>query len=165
MSVIGIDSTKVRTSAEGPEFRVGTRGCTEDSSGVTREFVYVVSAGGVTGAGYVCLVDGSSFDAVMATTTESAPGTGAQKMVGLGMAAIAAGGYGWLQVYGPCSVRVAASAAAYTTLNSTATSGQLDDDATAGAEVVEGLALDVAAGGSAATVAGFANYPHVGRTL
>ena len=56
-------------------------------------------------------------------------------------------------------------AAAYTLINSTGTAGQLDDDATAGAEVIDGIALDAAVGGAAATAAGFINWPKVGRTL
>jgi hypothetical protein len=128
--------------------------------------VYVQDNGsGITGAGYVALIDGSAHTAVMATTTTSAPGTGAQKQVGVATAAIAASGYGWLQVYGPCVIRVSASCAAYTIMNTTATAGQLDDDATAGAEVIDGASLDVANGGAAGTVAGFLNWPTVGRTL
>lgn len=164
MYISGIKADNVRTSSEGPEFTVGTHGFVMTSEG-PKAYRYVVSAGGVTGAGYVVDIDSSSNDAAMSTTTTTAPGTGAGKAVGVGVAAIAAGGYGWVQVYGRCVVRVAASCAAYTIINSTGTAGQLDDDATAGVEVIDGLVLDVANGGSAATVAGFANWPKVGRTL
>lgn len=181
--VIGIDPTKVRTSAEGGEYKVGTIGWEGDSpallstamgvtggSGGTPEgckaYIYVQDSGSaITGDGYVALVDGSAFTAVMATTTTSAPGTGAGKLVGVARAAIAASGYGWLQIFGPGVVRTSASCAAYTIINTTATAGQLDDDATAGAEVIDGIVLDVATGGAAATTAGFLNWPKVGRTL
>lgn len=181
--VIGINPTSVRTSAEGPEFKLGTLGWEGDAPtllatamGVTggsggapegcKCFMYVrADAGGFTGAGYVVLIDSSSFEGDMADTTASAPGTGAGKSVGVAAAAVAASGYGWVQVYGQCVVRTAANAAAYTILNTTATAGQLDDDATAGSEVIDGLVLGVATGGAAAVTAGFANWPVVGRTL
>lgn len=164
MYIAGIKADNVRTSSEGPEFSVGTMGTVSTSEG-PKVYRYVVSAGGITGAGYVVDIDSSSNDAAMCTTTTTAPGAGAGKAIGVGVAAIAAGGYGWVQVYGRCVVRVAALAAAYTLLNSTATAGQIDDDATVGAEVIDGLVLDVANGGAAATAAGFANWPKVGRTL
>lgn len=164
-TTIGIDPTKVRTSTEGGEFRLGTVGVVETSAG-TKEYIYVqADASGVTGDGFVCLVDGSSFVATMATVTASAPGTGAGKLAGCARAAIAANGFGWLQVYGPGTVRTLASAVAYTILNTTATAGALDDDATASSEVVDGIVLDVATGGAPASTAGFLNYPRVGRTL
>ena len=162
-TTIGIDPTKVRTSTEGGEFRLGTLGVVETSAG-TKEYVYVTSAAGITGDGYVALVDGSSFDAVMASTTTSAPGTGAGKLAGCARAAIAAGGFGWLQIYGPGTVRAAAAAAIYTIVNTTATAGALDDDATAGSEVIDGIVFDAAPSGAGA-FAGFLNYPKVGRTL
>lgn len=165
MYMMGIIPDQVRTSAEGPAVAVGTRGVNQTSAG-PKEFVYVQDSGsGVTGAGYVALV-ASTYSAVMASTTTSAPAAGQGKLVGVAQAAIAANGYGWLQVYGACAaIRVAASAAAYTTLNTTGTAGQIDDDATAGAEVIEGLVLNAANGGAAGTVAGMLTYPVVGRTL
>lgn len=165
MYLSGIDPTSVRTSAEGAEFGLGQIGFNTTSAGV-KGYVYVRDSGSaITGDGYVCDVDGSEFTAVMSTTTTTAPGTGAGKLVGVARAAIAASGYGWLQVFGAGTVRVSASCAAYTIINSTATAGQLDDDATAGAEVIDGIVLDVANGGSAGTAAGYLNWPKVGRTL
>ena len=107
----------------------------------------------------------STFIASMSTTTTTAPGTGAGKIVGAARAAVAANGFGWLQIFGAGNVRVAASCAAYTLINSTATAGQLDDDASAGAEIIDGIVLDVANGGAAGVVAGWFNWPKVGRTL
>lgn len=161
MYQFGIDPTKVSTS---PEFDVGQVAFNTTSDGA-KGYIYVQANGAITGDGYVCDVDGSSFDAAMSTTTTTAPGTGAGKLVGVARAAFADNEYGWLQVFGPGTVRVAASAAAYTILNSTATAGQLDDDATAGAEVIDGIVLDAANGGAAGTAAGFLNWPKVGRTL
>lgn len=159
--IAGIDPTVVSTT---PQFTPGTRGANLTSEGV-KEYVYVQANGAITGAGYVCDIDGSNYDAAMCTTTTTAPGTGAGKPVGVARVAFADNDYGWLQIYGPGTIRVSASCAAYTNINSTATGGQLDDDATSGAEVIDGIVLDTAAGGAAAVVAGFINYPRVGRTL
>lgn len=159
--VLGIDPTVVSST---PSFSVGQRGANVTSEGV-KEYIYVQANGAITGAGYVCDIDGSNFDAAMCTTTTTAPGTGAGKPVGVARVAFADNDYGWLQIYGPGTIRVSASCAAYTIINSTATAGQLDDDATAGAEVIDGIVLDTANGGSAAVAAGFINYPKVGRTL
>ena len=165
MYIFGIDPTKVRTSSEGPEFDPGQIGFNTTSDG-SKGYIYVQDSGsGITGDGYVALVDGSDFAAVMASTTTSAPGTGAGKMAGVARAAIAASGFGWLQIYGAGTVRTNALCAAYTLINTTATPGQLDDDATASSEVVDGIVLDVATGGAAASTAGFINWPKVGRTL
>lgn len=165
MYVSGINPTNVRTSAEGPEFTPGTIGWNMTSAG-PKGYIYVQDSGSaITNDGYVALVDGSAFTAVMATTTTSAPGTGAGKLAGVARAAIAASGYGWLQIFGAGTVRTAALCAAYTVINTTATAGQLDDDATVGAEVVDGIVLDTATGGSDAATAAFLNWPKVGRTL
>jgi hypothetical protein len=161
MYQLGIDPTV--TSAT-PAFDVGQVAFNTTSDGA-KGYIYVQANGAITGDGYVCDIDASTFDAAMSTTTTTAPGTGAGKPVGVARVAFADNEYGWLQVYGPGTIRVLASAAAYTLLNSTATAGSLDDDATAGAEVINGLVLDVANGGGAASVAGFINWPNVGRTL
>lgn len=162
MYLSGIDPTDISSTAK---FGLGQIAFNVTSAGV-KGYIYVQDSGsGITGDGYVALVDGSSFAAVMATTTTSAPGTGQGKLAGVARWAFTASYYGWLQIFGPGTVRVAASCAAYTQINTTATGGQLDDDATAGAEVVNGIALDVANGGSAGTVAAWINWPVVGRTL
>lgn len=165
MYISGINPTNVRTSTEGAEFQVGTIGFNQTSAG-PKGYIYVQDSGaGITGDGYVALVDGSAYTAIMASTTTSAPGTGAGKLAGVARAAIAASGYGWLQVFGAGTVRTLASAAAYTVINTTATAGALDDDAGAGSEVIDGIVLDVATGGAEASTAGFINWPRVGRTL
>lgn len=165
MYISGINPTSVRTSTEGPEFKVGTIGWNQTSEGA-KGYIYVQDSGSaITGDGYVALVDGSAFTAVMASTTTSAPGTGAGKLAGVARAAVAASGYGWLQIFGAGTVRTLASCAAYTVINTTATAGALDDDAGVGSEVVNGIVLDTATGGAAASTAGFINWPNVGRTL
>lgn len=164
MYISGIDPTNVRTSGQGPEFTPGTIGWNMTSEG-PKGYIYVQDSGAaITGNGYVCLVDGSAFTAIMASTTTSAPGAGAGKLAGVARAAIAASGYGWLQIFGAGNIETAGAAAMYTILNTTATAGKLDDDATAGSEVIDGIVLD-AATGSATTGAAFINWPKVGRTL
>lgn len=165
MFISGINPTNVRTSAEGPEFAVGSIGFNMTSAG-PKGYMYVQDSGSaITGDGYVALVDGSAFTAVMASTTTSAPGTGAGMLAGVARAAIAASGYGWLQIFGAGKVKVNASCAAYTQINTTATAGSLDDDASAGAEIIDGIVLDVADGGTGVATAGWMNWPKVGRTL
>lgn len=162
MYVTGIDPTTTSTSAQ---FGLGQLGANVTNAGV-KVYMYVqADSSGITGDGYVAVVDGSSFQASMATTTTTAPGAGAGKSCGVARAAFAASAYGWVQVYGAGTVSVSASCAAYTLINSTATAGQLDDDATAGSEVINGIVLDTANGGSAGTAAGWINWPDVGRTL
>lgn len=162
MYQMGLDVTRVTVGAE---FNLGTVIFTPTSAGV-KGYMYVRDSGaGITGDGYVVDIDVSAFTAIMSTTTTTAPGTGAGKPVGVARAAFTASYYGWVQVFGPGTVRVLASAVAYTYLNSTGTAGALDDDATASSEVIDGIVLDVANGGATSNVAGFLNWPRVGRTL
>lgn len=169
---IGIDPTKVRTQAEGPEVRLGTRMRWSDNDNPDfstpegdKEFIYVQAGEAITARGYVCLID-SAFVAEMVDTTSTAPGAGAGRPVGVALAAIAANGYGWLQVLGKGPVRTLANAALGTELTCSATPGAVDDATTSGLEVIAGLSLGTATGGSAATNEdGYLNYPYVGRTL
>lgn len=138
---------------------VGTRHIDADG----KEWLYVkADSGGVTAAGYVVLID-ESHNADMIDTTNSATGFG--QPVGVAPLAVTASYYFWAQVGGVCVVRVAASCAANVQINTTATAGQLDDDATASSEVVEGIALTTANGGSAATAAAMLANPRVRNTL
>jgi hypothetical protein len=141
-------------------FKVGTRHF-DPTTG--KEWLYVkADAGGVTAAGYVVLID-ESYNADMIDLTNSATGFG--QPVGVAGLAVTASYYFWAQVLGTAVVRVAASAAANVQLNTTATAGQLDDDATSGAEVVEGIALTTANGGAAATAAAELLQPRVRNTI
>lgn len=167
MYLSGIDPTQVSagTASDMAVAEVGQLAFNTTSAGI-KGYIYVKDSGsGITGDGYVCDIDGSAYTAVMCTTTTTAPGTGAGKAVGVARAAVTAGYYCWLQIYGPGVVRTSASCAAYTLINSTATAGQLDDDASVGAEVINGIVLDVATGGAAATTAAWIQWPNVGRTL
>lgn len=162
MFTLGINPTQVWTSTETPSHAVGTLAA--DHQGRLYRMVQADS-GGVTGAGYVCLIKADGT-ADMLDTTNSAPGAGVGLPVGVAMAAIAASGYGWLCVYGNAvPTRVNASAAKGTRLNSTATPGQIDDDATAGAEAIAGIGLEAANGVSAGNADASLAFPTVLVTI
>jgi hypothetical protein len=159
--IIGITPSQVWTSTEIPPFRPGQRGKDDDGN----EYLFVqADASGVTQY-YPAVVTTTAFVVDMIDTTNSAPGAQAGGIVCVPQVAIAASGYGWGLICGVGSVRTAASAAKGTLLNTTATAGQLDDDATAGAEVINGIALTAATGGAAASTVAYLTYPNVGRTL
>lgn len=85
--------------------------------------------------------------------------------VGVAGVAFADNEYGWICRKGAINVQVAASCAANTLLNTTATAGQIDDDATSGAFTILGLVLTTARGGSAGTAAGMLSYPTIGAVI
>lgn len=165
-ATIGISKAQVTAATATPEFRLGTVGGYDDPTNGYQEFIYGRADGAVTGAGYIC-VEETGFDFIMATVTVTTPGTaGPGSRCGVAQAVLADNEYGWFQIYGKGSLRTLASAAKGTQLNTTATGGALDDDATAGAEVVNGVVLLTATGGSAATNTDATfSYPTVGRTL
>lgn len=135
--------------------------------GGAKAYVYVqADASGITGTGFVAVIDPSTYTATtMVTTTNAAPGTGTGKPCGVARAAVPASNFCWLQVYGPGLIQVGASCAAFTLLNTTATAGMLDDDATVGARRVSGVALTAARTASNGTAAGLLNWPQVEATL
>lgn len=165
-SIIGISKDAITSATGVPAFRLGTVGGYDDPVNGYQEFIYGRAAGAVTGLGYVC-VEATGFDFAMASTTTTAPGaSGFGSRVGVAQAALADNEYGWFQIYGKASVRTLASAAKGTRLNSTATSGALDDDGTAGSEAIVGAVLGTATGGAEATNAdAMLAYPTVGATL
>jgi len=164
-AILGLDNDAIVASTGTPAFQVGSVGGRNDLTNGYQEFLYVHASEIITAAGYLCLVS-SSYEAQMVDTTSSAPGVGAGLRVGAAMAAIADNEWFWIQIYGKGSVRTLASAAVGTELTSSATPGAVDDATTAGLEVIDGLSLGTASGGSAETNAdAYYNYPNVGRTL
>jgi hypothetical protein len=125
-----------------------------------REFIYVQAGSGGLSANQAAFID-EAFSAVAMTTSNGTYGG----LVGVPSVAIAANSFGWVQTFGNASLNVAASAAADVRLNTTATAGRMDDDATSGAKVIEGVKLNTANGGTAADVSAFLNRPRVGATL
>jgi len=69
----------------------------------------------------------------------------------------------WAVINGKTTVNVATSCAANVELNTTATVGRLDDDASVGAEVAHGIALNAAESSNAALA--WLSFPTVGATL
>ncbi len=160
----GLITSNVDTA---PLRKLGEFVFTSDSTNGPRGFVYVQAA--TSTALTVGQVVGISAAGVATplTTTNSAPGQSVGRRVGVVVTAVsssASAQYVWVQVWGAGTVLTAAAAAIYTQLNTTATAGAVDDDATASSEVVDGLSLTTAAG-SATTTAAFLNFPYVGRTL
>ena len=162
MFVAGLNPTQTWASTETPPFSLGQLAAGYD--GKMYRFVQA-DASGITGAGYVVAIEtGNVGD--MVETTVSTPGTSAGMPVGIAMGAVAASAYCWVCVYGSgVPVRVAASAAKGTLLNTTATAGQLDDDATAGAERIFGLALEAANGGAAGNANATITFPVIALTI
>lgn len=122
----------------------------------------LVSANGAVVAGDVLLID-TAFDAIPITLTLSATKFGSP--IGVSQIAAADNELLWVVRQGNATVRVLASAAANAALNTTATGGALDDDATVGTEIIDGIVLFVANGGSTAATDAFINYPTVGATI
>ena len=137
------------------QFALGTR----MKGAGDREYVYVQANGAIVADDVVILDE--TWQADQIDTTNSAGAIG--DMCGVAEGAFADDDYGWIQIKGPCNVNVATSAAANTVLNSTATAGRIDDDATIGAETIIGLVTTAAESGNLA--AGYLNYPYIGATL
>ena len=152
---LGVNVTEISTTEDRT---LGDRVTGNDGS----TFVFVQANGAITGDGYVVLID-ETWQADMIDTTNSATGFGQQ--VGVARVAFADNDYGWIQISGVANIRVLANAAANAQLNSTATAGVLDDDATSGAEEVSGVAATTAAGGVEATVEGYLSFPVITITI
>ena len=165
-ATIGISAAQVTASTETAEFRLGTVGGYDNPTLGYQEFVYGQANGTITGAGYG-VVELTGFDFIMATVTQTAPGTaGFGTRFAAAQATLADNEYGWFQIYGKGSIRTLASAAKGTRLNTTATGGALDDDGTASSEAINGIVLLTATGASAATNADAVfSYPSVAETL
>lgn len=141
------------------QFPLGTRA----TSRAGKEYVYIqVDATGCSAGD--AMVISEAYVADQLTTTTSAPAAGQGLMAAVAEVAFTASYYGWMLIFGPTdALNVATSCAVHTNLNSTATAGRLDDDATAGAEVIEGITTTGAESGNSATA--MVIYPRVGRTL
>jgi hypothetical protein len=157
-TLIGFKSDQVDTAfTSGKTFSPGDRN--EDHLG--KQYIYVKATSAI--AQY----DVVTFDETY-TTTVAPLGTANDArgdLVGVAPVAIASGSYGWLQIYGPCTMNVKASCAANVRLNTTATAGSPDDDGTTGAMAIDNCYLTAARGGTDGSAAGILNYPAVGVTL
>jgi hypothetical protein len=158
-NAIGVDITTALSLGTAvnvfPEWELGTRVHGEGG----REYIYV-QANGAISANDVVIID-ENFQADQIDTTNSAGAVGDK--AGVAPVAFADNDYGWIQIYGACTINVATSCAANTKLNTTATGGRVDDDATAGAETILGLVTTAAEASN--TAAGMLNYPMIDATL
>ena len=174
MYIIGINPTAVRTSSEGPAFKLGTLGAVAPGSagytapmsdtGTTagashgpRAFVYVQVTSSVT-AGQAVIIN-ASHAAVPAAALASSTGY----RVGAAYASIDAGGYGWVQVYGDATVNVVSGTAVGTAVSTSGTAGSLDDlTAGAGLRPVTGVLIG-SVNGTTGSV--FLNWPVIGAAF
>lgn len=158
-TVIGASYGSALTAAErtasGKGFSIGDQAT--DSAGNVWIYVQATSAM----SQYIIAVVSAAGTAAFATTSTALRGL----RLGVPAVTFASGDYGWVQVYGPATVQVLASAAANVRLNTTATAGALDDDGTVGAKEVLGIALTTARSASAGTAPAVLSYPTVGATL
>lgn len=122
-----------------------------------RTYMRVKAEGTVAGEGEVGFIDPATFDFTLLSTSNDAAGL----IVAVAQEAAADEEDLWVVVDGPTLIQVGANAAAQVALNTTATAGQLDDDATGGAFVVNNLWLTAARGGTAGTAAGMARNPRL----
>lgn len=112
--------------------------------------------------GSVCVIDPVTWLATLASTANSPFG----QRLGVAPALASLGNYGWLQISGEVdNVYVLASCAANIRLNTTATAGALDDDATAGAKTASGITLTTARAASPGVAPGAMVGGSVGATL
>ena len=151
---LGANITQVDTTAE---FEVGSRTSGNEGS----VYIYCQADGAITGDGYVVLMD-QTHQADMIDLTNSAAAFGQQ--VGVAKAVFADNEFGWIQVAGIANVRVDASAVLNAVLNTTAVSGELDDDGTAGSEDVDRIIINTTNGGAAGLIEGTLTFGTVGAT-
>lgn len=132
----------------------------EDYNGNVYVYVKATSA--------IAQYDAVTYDETFSTTVAPVSSSNDARGDKLGVApvAIASGSYGWLQIYGPCTLTVLGSCAANVELATTATAGSLDDATTTGFIVAEGIFVTAAnSASSAAAKAAILNFPQCGRTL
>lgn len=152
-TLIGVSVAEKTTTAE---FELGTRHYDPNTD---KEYIYVQAGEALTANAAVVITEAGQVEMVDTTSTASAFGD----RVGVVSIAFANDDYGWVQIYGACTLSVGTSAAANKAINSTATAGRLDDDASVGAEVINGV---VTTGAEASNLAAaLLTYPTVGATL
>ncbi len=152
--LIGADTQAVDTKAR---FALGETVELEKGG----EAVYLKASAAFAGEGYVGVV-APDLTIAPASLTTTATAFGAR--VAVAQAAVGENEYGWFVWKGESQVRVAASCAANVAINSTATAGQLDDDGTAGSEVIEGVVLQAARAASAGNALATLVNARVGAT-
>ena len=154
-NIIGANPALTHTTAQ---FGLGDQ--YEDQSG--NVWVYVKSTAAITQ--YDAVTFDETFTTVVAPVSTSNKARGDK--IGVAAVAFTSGDYGWLQVYGPCTINVLGSCVANVELTITATAGSLDDATTTGLVVADNAFLTATNSATAAAAkAGVLNFPQCGRTL
>ena len=148
----GVDLTKTRTSAEGPEFTVGETQRGNKAS----EWMYVYALSTI--AQFDAVVVNASSNAVPVTTTNAST---AGPTIGFAQVAIASTSFGWIATQGQdIKCKVLINCAKNARLYTTATAGELDDTIVTIGNV---HGIYTTASISTATAVGIvAKYPHIG---
>lgn len=156
---IGYNPTQPSATAQtnGKGFAPGDQ--IEDSSG--NVWVYVKAT--ATIAQYDVVTYDETFTTVVAPVSTSNAARGDK--LGVASVAFASGDYGFIQVYGPCTMNVLASCAPNAELTVSSTAGSLDDATTASLKVADGTIQTASSVSVASSKAGVLNWPAVGRTL
>lgn len=157
-TLIGLNPTEVYSALTGGK-TFGLGDVAEDHAG--KKYVYVKATSAI--AIYDVVTYDETYNTTVApvTTTNGARGD----KLGVAPVAIASGSYGWLQIYGPCTINVAADCNPNVELTLTSVAGVLDDATTASLDVADGIIQTAASASAAATKAAILNFPAVGRTL
>lgn len=133
----------------------------EDADG--KQYVFVKASAAIN------IYDVVTYDETYITTVTPVTTSNAARGDKLGVAAVAfaSGDYGWLQVYGPCTINVATLCAPNVELTFTSVAGVLDDATTASLKVADNvIQTAVSASATVATTkAAVLNWPAAGRTL
>lgn len=137
------------SSQLGPAFPVGTQVFTENNG----KWVYC-KLPAIAQIGSVCLIDPTTWIAVLITTALAAAAVGSP--VGVAPSLATVGQYGWLQQSGVIDNVYTNVAAVNTVLNTTATGGLVDDDGTAGAGLLGTFVLTTAKTVAAGVAPGYA---------
>ena len=156
---IGASTTNTFTSlTEGKGFNLGD--VVEDGDG--KQWVFVKASAAI--ALYDVVTYDETFTTVVAPLGTANDARGDK--IGVAAVAFASADYGWLQIYGPCTMNVLASCVANVRLNTTATAGSLDDDGTSSSMVADSIYLTATrTSSSAGAAAGILNFPAIGATL
>jgi hypothetical protein len=111
--------------------------------------------------------DVATFDETFATTVAGVSTSNDARGDKIGVAAVdfVTNAYGWLQIYGPCTMNVKSACVANVRLNTTATAGYPDDDGSSASIQLEGIYLTATRTASDGSAAGVLNYPILGATL
>lgn len=153
-SLIGANTAATTTTAE---FGLGDRHTDHDG----KIWTYVQASAAI--AQYDVVVFDESYTTLAAPVSTSNDARGDK--LGVAAVAFADNEYGWLQIYGPCTLNVLASCAPHVELTTTATGGSLDDATTSSLVVADGIVTTAASVSAASAKAGVLNFPVVGRTL